>query len=111
MKYALPLLLALGACSGPAWLDFPAETGAQALPVPASVKVTFVPADLRTLVKSGKYAATILAGDNCIVVLPREDQVSAEDMQHIKVHELRHCAGQQHDMVMVASGRKIVVWK
>lgn len=122
----LIFLLLLGACadtqpSTSRWSD----AGVAPRPVPADVEVieTRRPhAQIYAEQKADAYAT--LSGKKCSIVLPLDSEFSKENIAYLRGHELRHCAGQGHrvmitdshcsgygtPMITCTEPRKVLIW-
>ena len=124
MKRSLLVLLLLSGCDG---IDFPEEMGAPPRPWPAGMVANVQEWDfwrIRTTIPHPDtqegyvgYSKDVPEKNACDVIIPKassspdyKSTVSYEEQAHIKTHEMRHCTGQEHNIVVMRDGREVVVW-
>jgi hypothetical protein len=117
------ILVILSACGDtPGWgvtwhgVDYPTDAGAPArrLESWSHIGITIRHESFEALEARDAYALTLAPGDSrgrgCVITMPYSWQVSVEDYDRLLAHELRHCTGQRH-RVVISAGKVVSVWR
>lgn len=114
--------ISVAACTaGPGWVNFPTEDGAPPRALDPAMVIEFTSLAHADLVKAcqndalrqGQVPAACARRVNdklCVVTLPIAADVLPEDLAHMREHELRHCAGQQHVTTVGVDGQYRLRW-